>query len=100
MAENLCLGAFPSTAGFVSAAEMRRRASGMLAVIDATLDVNRPVGELTVAQQQMLQIASAIGRGARVIVFDEPTSSLSEHEAGRLDELIHRLRDRRSPAST
>ena len=59
-----------------------------------TIDVNRAVGELTIGQQQMLQIAGAIGRGARIIIFDEPTSSLSQHEADRLYELIGRLRDR------
>ena len=91
VAENLCLGSLPSTRGFVSKREMRRRAETMLAPIDATLDVTRAVGSLTVGQQQMLQIASAIGQGARVIVFDEPTSSLSQHEAERLYSIIGRL---------
>ena len=49
----------------------------MLAEIGAELDVRRPVGELTIGQQQMVQIAAAVGGGARIIVFDEPTSSLS-----------------------
>jgi ABC-type sugar transport system ATPase subunit len=52
------------------------------------------VGDLTIGQQQMLQIAGAIAHGARIIVFDEPTSSLSQHEAERLYELIARLRER------
>ena len=58
------------------------------------LDVTRAVGSLTMGQQQMLQIASAIGQGARLIVFDEPTSSLSQHEAERLYSIISRLRER------
>ena len=95
VAENLCLGSLPSSRGFVSRREMRRRAEAMLAPIDASLDVTRAVGTLTIGQQQMLQIASAIGQGARLIVFDEPTSSLSQHEAERLYSLIGRLRDRR-----
>ena len=49
------------------------------------------VAELSIAQQQMLQIAAAVGRGARIIVFDEPTSSLSHHEAEALYRLIARL---------
>ena len=73
---------------------MKRRAEAMLAPIDAALDVTRAVGSLTIGQQQMLQIASAMGQGARLIVFDEPTSSLSQHEAERLYELIGRLRER------
>jgi ABC-type sugar transport system ATPase subunit len=94
VAENLCLGSLPSARGFVSTREMRRRAEAMLAPIDAGLDVTRAVGSLTVGQQQMLQIASAIGQGARLIVFDEPTSSLSQHEAERLYSIISRLRER------
>ena len=56
----------------------------MLAAIGAAIDVRRTVGELSIGQQQMLQIAAAVGRGARIIVFDEPTSSLSQHEAEAL----------------
>jgi ABC-type sugar transport system ATPase subunit len=93
VAENLCLGSLPTRRGFVSRAGMRRRAEAMLAPIDASLDVTRTVGSLTVGQQQLLQIASAIGQGARLIVFDEPTSSLSQHEAERLYAIIGRLRE-------
>jgi ABC-type sugar transport system ATPase subunit len=92
VAENLCLGSLPGRAGFLSRRAMSHRAEQMLAAIGASMDVRRPVGELTVGQQQMLQIAGAVGRGARIIVFDEPTSSLSQHEADRLYELVARLR--------
>ena len=94
VAENLCLRALPKRGLFLAPAEMRRRAGEMLAAIDAEIDVRRPVGELTIGQQQVVQIAAAVGRGARVIVFDEPTSSLSEHEARKLYELVGRLRAR------
>src|SRR5512132_498238 len=94
VAENLCLGSLPEKHGFLSRAEMRVRAEAMLATIGAKLDVRTRVGELTTGQQQMLQIASAVGTGARVIVFDEPTSSLSQHEAEKLYELIARLREK------
>jgi len=94
VAENLCLGALPSRRGFVSRADMRRRAEDMLAAIEAPIDVHRVVGALTIGQRQMLQIAAAVGSGARIIVFDEPTSSLSQHEAEKLYELIGRLRAR------
>jgi ABC-type sugar transport system ATPase subunit len=94
VAENLCLGMFPAKYGFVSKREMRRKAEAMLAGIGVTLDVGRLVSELTIGQQQMLQIAGAIGEGARLIIFDEPTSSLSQHEADRLYALIARLRER------
>lgn len=93
VAENLCLGALPATGPFLSRRAMRRRASEMLAAIGASIDVERLVGGLSTGHQQMLQIAAAVGRGARIIVFDEPTSSLSHHEAQKLYELIARLRE-------
>src|SRR5688500_6243724 len=73
---------------------MVRRAGEMLATTAARIDVRRLMRELTIGQQQVVQIAAAIGRGARIIVFDEPTSSLSQHEADRLYDLIDRLRGR------
>jgi ABC-type sugar transport system ATPase subunit len=91
VAENLCLGALPARRGFVARDAMERRAAAMLSEIGTTLDVRRRLGELTIAQQQMVQIASAVSGGARIIVFDEPTSSLSQVEAERLYELIVRL---------
>ena len=94
VAENLCLGNLPSRATFVRHADMERRARDMLAAIEAPIDVRRLVGELTVAEQQMVQIAAAVGGGARVIIFDEPTSSLSQHEAEHFYELLARLRAR------
>ena len=94
VADNLCLGALPSRRGLVVREEMERRAGAMLAEIDATLDVRRRLGELTIAQQQVVQIAAAVGSGARIIIFDEPTSSLSHHEAERLFELVGRLKQR------
>ena len=93
IAENLCLSKLPSSHGFLSRPEMWRRAEEMLAAIGAAMDVRQPVGRLTTGQQQILQIASAVGSGARIIVFDEPTSSLSQHEAAKLYELIARLRE-------
>jgi ABC-type sugar transport system ATPase subunit len=94
VAENLCLGRLPASGGFLDRRAMRRKAEEMLAAIGAQMDVRRRVGDLTTGQQQMLQIASAVGTGARIIVFDEPTSSLSQHEAEKLYDLIGQLRAR------
>ncbi|MGE0454575.1 MAG: sugar ABC transporter ATP-binding protein [Vicinamibacteria bacterium] len=94
VAENLCLGSLPSRGPFVSRSATKRRALELLAAVGAELDVSRPLGALTVAQQQLVQIAAAVGGGARVIVFDEPTSSLSQPEAERLYGLIGELRSR------
>ena len=86
VAENLCLASLPRRAAVRRrAARCDARAAQMLAAIGAPhRRATGRVGELTHGQQQMLQIAAAVGGGARVIVFDEPTSSLSQHEAERL----------------
>jgi ABC-type sugar transport system ATPase subunit len=94
VAENLCLSDLPSHRGVLAIREMERRATDMLEEIGGDIDVRRPLGELSIGQQQIVQIASAVVGGARVIVFDEPTSSLSEVEAERLYDLIGRLKQR------
>lgn len=94
VAENLCLGDIPRRRGFVDHAAMEARATAMLAEIGAEMDVTRRLGELPIAQQQVVQIAVAVGSGARIIIFDEPTSSLSQHETDRLYLLIDRLKAR------
>src|SRR6185436_10091837 len=92
VAENLCLGSLPARGPFLSRSELLRRAEEKLSLIGAALDARVAVGALTPGQQQMVQIAAAVSDGARIIVFDEPTSSLSQHEAERLYGLIARLR--------
>ena len=92
VAENLCLGTLPARGGFLSRDEMDRRARAMLSMIDAPIEPTRRVGELTPGQQQMVQIAAAVAGGARIVVFDEPTSSLSQREALRLYDLIGRFK--------
>lgn len=93
VAENLALGRYPRWAGvFVRRGEMERRARRLLARIGAELKVTRPMRELSTAQEQLVQIAAAVGSGANILVFDEPTSSLSEHEAQRLFALIESLK--------
>ncbi|MEP6989902.1 MAG: sugar ABC transporter ATP-binding protein [bacterium] len=91
VAENLCLGDIPTRRGLVDYDEMRRRANALLAETGTVLDVRGRLGELSIGNRQMVQIAAAVGGGARIIVFDEPTSSLSQVEAERLYALIGRL---------
>jgi ABC-type sugar transport system ATPase subunit len=92
VAENLCLGSLPARGPFLSRRELLRSAEEKLRLIGAAIDARVAVGALTPGQQQMVQIAAAVSDGARIIVFDEPTSSLSQHEAERLYGLIARLR--------
>jgi ABC-type sugar transport system ATPase subunit len=92
VAENLCLAALPHHGVFVDRAALRARAQAILDSVGLVLDVDRPVEHLTPGQRQLLQIAAAAGAGPRVILFDEPTSSLGDHEAAQLFALMARVR--------
>ncbi len=94
VAENLCLEDLPRLGPFVNRQALRARALDRLASFGTNIDVDQPLGALTLGQQQLVQIAAAVGSGARVIVFDEPTSSLSRNETEKLLELIRKLRER------
>jgi ABC-type sugar transport system ATPase subunit len=95
VAENLSLGCYPRRLGlFLKSRAMMARAEALLGQIGVQLDVRRPLRELATAQEQLVQIAAAVGTGARILVFDEPTSSLSETEVRRLFTLIDELRRR------
>lgn len=93
VAENLLLGQMPHRGLFVNYQAMHERAAQMLSVIGADIPLDRPMATLTVGQQQMVQIAASVARGARVLVFDEPTSSLSAGETASLYQLVRRLHD-------
>jgi ribose transport system ATP-binding protein len=86
--ENLCLGRLPSRRGFLARGAMREESRRLLATVGATVDPGRPMESLSVAEQQLVQIAAAVGQGARLLIFDEPTSSLGDGEALRLYALI------------
>ena len=92
IAENLCMGRYPRRLGMVSRSEMRRRRDELLSQIGVEMDVRQPITALSTAQEQLVQIASAVGTGARILVFDEPTSSLSEPESQRLFTMIDGLK--------
>ncbi|MDF1502788.1 sugar ABC transporter ATP-binding protein [Roseisolibacter sp. H3M3-2] len=94
VAENLCMGRLPSRFGVVAEGAMRARARALLDAVEAPIDVDRPAASLSVAEQQVVQIAGAVGAGARVLVLDEPTSSLGEAESARLFATVARLKAR------
>jgi len=94
VAENLCLGQLPTRRGLYDGARARVEARRMLDDIGASVDPAAPAASLSPGQQQMVQIAAAAGSGARVIIFDEPTSCLSEFEAHQLELLMRRLLER------
>ena len=94
VAENLCLGDMPQKAGWLDRAKMHEQARAMLREIESDIDVTMPIAELSTAQEQLVQIAAAIGTHAQIIVMDEPTSSLSAHESEHLFHLLGKLKQR------
>ncbi len=94
VAENLCLGALPQRAGWVDRSALRERARSFLTQIGAAIDVDALISTLSTGQEQLVQIAAAVGTGARIIVMDEPTSSLSAGETATLFTLVRALKAR------
>ncbi len=92
--ENVLLGFAPRRLGgvMVDWSGMRARALDVLAQIGASVSPDALAGNLSAAQQQLVQISRALALGARILIFDEPTASLSLREADRLLELIRQLR--------
>ncbi|MFJ4651248.1 sugar ABC transporter ATP-binding protein [Nocardia sp. NPDC088792] len=97
VAENVYLGSLPRRAGRMldrTALRTRMRADLTRLGFDRDLDPDMLGSKLTAAQRQMVEIMRALTTDAKVIAFDEPTSSLSEHETESLFALIGRLRER------
>ena len=94
VAENLLLGGFPTNTGFMDWTKLREKARALLHEIGADIDVDTPLAQLTTGQEQMVQIAGAVGVNAKIIIFDEPTSSLSTNESEHLFALMERLKKR------
>jgi rhamnose transport system ATP-binding protein len=92
--ENLLMGQLPARRGITRPAELRRRAAAMLERVGLDwLDPGTEVGTLSLAVQQLVEIAKVLGASPRVLIFDEPTTALSEGETKALLARIHRLRD-------
>jgi len=94
VAENICLGDLPRRAGFVNRTALRERARAMLATIGSMIDPDVIIGTLSTGQEQLVQIAAAVGTGAKVLVMDEPSSSLSASETHELFRLVRELKGR------
>jgi L-arabinose transport system ATP-binding protein len=94
VAENLFLGHLPEKMGIVNRRELRTLARRQLDLIGEAIDPDTKVGRLPLAQRQMVEIAKALTRDARIIAFDEPTSSLSDREVKRLFAIIRDLKAR------
>ena len=91
VAENVCLSELPGRFGLVDWREMYAITQERLAAVGAKVDPEARVGDLSISRQQLVQVAASLGRGARVLVFDEPTSSLTPSETRTLLALVRRL---------
>jgi ABC-type sugar transport system ATPase subunit len=94
VADNLSLGDLPTRGLWLDDEKAVERAREWLSLVGSNIDPRTPVGHLSVARQQLVQIAGGIGRGARILVFDEPTSSLARADTALLLELIKDLKKR------
>ena len=90
--ENIWLGRFPAGRFGVSHKKMYGDTLEIFRSLNIDIDPKAIIGRLSVSQRQMAEIAKAVSFGSRVIVFDEPTSSLTEIEAGRLFKIIFDLK--------
>ncbi len=95
--ENVFLGRHPVSNGFsrwVRWSAINTQAKTLLEGLGHPLDPKRSVGELSIAEQQLVEIARALAFSAELIIMDEPTSPLSEHETTRLFQTISQLKTR------
>jgi ribose transport system ATP-binding protein len=89
VAQNIYIGREPRVAGiFLSERRMNRKAQFLFEKINIDLDPKARVGDLTVAKQQMVEIAKALSYKSRILIMDEPTAALNDAEVATLHELI------------
>ena len=93
-AENVFLGSELTSAGFVRRAEQGERARELFERVGADIDPEVPCSRLTVAERQLVEIAKALARDARILVMDEPSAALTQREVERLFELVDDLKSR------
>lgn len=92
ISENISLGSFPKKSKItIDSKEVESRARKVLTLLNIDLDVNLEVGSLSVADQQIVEIAKAISINSQLLILDEPTTALSSSEVARLHKLIQNL---------
>jgi ribose transport system ATP-binding protein len=93
VAENISLGRIPNRYGIVDWRAVNKRARKILDELEVDIDPTRPVSTLRVGERQIIEIARALSRSAKLLILDEPTAALSHHETETLFTFVRRLRD-------
>jgi ribose transport system ATP-binding protein len=91
VAENIFLGRFPQKHGLIDHAQMHANAAALLGSLNMYVDTHSLIVDLSTPQQQMVEIAKALLSKSRILIMDEPTSSLSARETEQLFATIHKL---------
>ncbi|MFP6562114.1 sugar ABC transporter ATP-binding protein [Paraburkholderia sp. B3] len=92
VAENIFAGRQPRRHGLIDWKTIHRRAAEVLAELNLTLDVTQSLDTYPIAIQQMVAIARAVSVDARILILDEPTSSLDDNEVSRLFDVLRKLK--------
>jgi rhamnose transport system ATP-binding protein len=92
VAENIFMGHLVSRRGWLDWPAMRRRATAILTSLESDLRAETPLGQLSVAQKHLVEIARALSHDASVVIMDEPTAALSTREIEELFRVIRRLK--------
>jgi inositol transport system ATP-binding protein len=92
VAENVFVGRLPVRIGRVDWRELQRRTRALIEEVGLAVDPRRLVSDLSVAEQQMVEIARALSMAAKLVVMDEPTSALSDKEVRRLFAIVRGLK--------
>ena len=90
--ENIWMGRYPKKGPFISKKQMIADTNSLMEKLGIDIDPEATLADLPPSQRQMVEIARAVSYGARIIVFDEPTSSLSDTEVDKLFEIINSLK--------
>ncbi|MSL26823.1 galactose/methyl galactoside ABC transporter ATP-binding protein MglA [Escherichia coli] len=94
--DNMWLGRYPTKGMFVDQDKMYRETKAIFDELDIDIDPRARVGTLSVSQMQMIEIAKAFSYNAKIVIMDEPTSSLTEKEVNHLFTIIRKLKERGS----
>lgn len=92
VAENFYVGHWPSKNGLIKSNELNEQAQEKINQLGQGIDVHLEMGSLNTGQQQVVEIAKALAKNAKIVIFDEPTSSLTSQETANLFQLILKLK--------